>query len=112
MEDFEQLRDLPTSCWIHWEREAPPDKAYPASSIDNVRDLARLRGEHDRSALLFRLYSDYGLTLRGVDDAKLHAEIDHNWRVIETGRGTIARGQIHNLGYHPDNGRLRCEPHE
>jgi hypothetical protein len=104
MEDFEALRDLDSRCAIHWEREQPPNQAYPASSIQKARALTRLREANERFAFLIRLYGAFGLSIQTPVDPALAAAIQRNWKAIETGTGQIEHADVHNIGFHPEDG--------
>jgi len=97
--DFSAMNDLDPRVNILWERERPPNKAYPAKDIEEARELVSLRGEVEDVGLLFRLYGSFGLTTEGVEDPDLHARIARNWDAIETGEGRIEEAQVYNLGW-------------
>jgi hypothetical protein len=98
-ESFSAMRALDPRVNILWERERPPNKAYPAKDLDELRELVSLRGEDEDVGLLFRLYGSFGLTTEQVQDRELHERIARNWDAIETGKGRIEQAQVYNLGW-------------
>jgi hypothetical protein len=98
-ESFSAMKGLDPRVNILWERERPPNRAYPAKDLDELEELVSLRGENEDVGLLFRLYGSFGLTTERVEDRGLHEKIARNWDAIETGKGGIEGAQVYNLGW-------------